>query len=70
MEPRQIFARNLRRLRVEKEFSQEGLGAACGLHRTEVGLLERGQRDPQLNTLVRLARGLAVPVGDLLEGIA
>lgn len=49
--------------------SQEQLGFEAKIHRTEIGFLERGDRDPQLKTLVRLAGGLDVPLADLLDGI-
>jgi transcriptional regulator with XRE-family HTH domain len=49
--------------------SQEDLSAACGMHSTEIGRLERGVREPRLSTIVRLARGLKVAPADLLEGI-
>lgn len=70
MEPQEQFAANLRRLRQEAGLSQEELGFAAAIHRTEVGLLERGDRDPQLKTLVKLARGLGVSLDALLAGIA
>jgi transcriptional regulator with XRE-family HTH domain len=63
------FASNLRHLRRDAGFSQEALAFACRLHRTEISLLERGERDPRLSTVVRLARGLQVPATALLEGI-
>jgi transcriptional regulator with XRE-family HTH domain len=63
------FARNLREQRVRVGLSQERLAYACNLHRTEISLLERGEREPRLSTIVRLARGLGVPPGALLEGI-
>ena len=69
MEPQEQFAANLRRLRAARGLSQEQLGFEAGLHRTEVGLLERGDRDPQLKTIVRLARGLGVAPADLLAGV-
>ncbi len=49
--------------------SQEALGFAARLHRTEVSLLERGERDPRLSTIVRLARALGVTPAELLDGI-
>jgi transcriptional regulator with XRE-family HTH domain len=54
------------------KLSQEALGDACEppLHRTEVGLLERAEREPRLSTLVRLSRALGVTLADLLEGVA
>ena len=63
------FAANLRRRREQAGLSQEALGFASKLHRTEVSLLERGERDPRLSTVVRLARGLGVSVGELLDGV-
>lgn len=70
MEPHEQFAANLRRLRKAAGLSQEQLGFAAGIHRTEVGFLERGERDPQLKTIVRLARGLDVDPTDLLHGVS
>ncbi len=61
--------RNLRAYREARGLSQEALGDACGLHRTEISPLERGGRDPRLSTIVRLARGLGVKPRDLLEGV-
>ncbi len=46
------------------------LGFAAGLHRTEVGILERGERKPRIDTLVKLASALEVTPEALLEGIA
>lgn len=69
MHPTEQFARNLRGHRERLGLSQEALGAACDLHRTEISLLERGQREPRLSTIVRLAHGLGLRPSDLLEGM-
>ena len=69
MDARRQFSANLRALRLARGLSQEALGAECDLHRTEISLLERAGRDPRLSTLVRLARGLGVPVGSLLAKV-
>ena len=69
MEPRQRFARNVRAERERRGLSQEALGHACGLHRTEISLLERAGRDPRLSTIVKVARALHVPPSFLLDGI-
>jgi transcriptional regulator with XRE-family HTH domain len=68
---RKQLASNLRRCRREAGLSQERLAELCDLHRTEIGLLERGKRSPRLETLVRLARalGLSSP-SELLDGIS
>ena len=39
------------------------------LHRTEIGLLERGARVPRIDTLIKVASALEVPPGELLQGI-
>jgi transcriptional regulator with XRE-family HTH domain len=64
------FAANLRRARKRADVSQETLGLQAGLHRTEVGLLERAERMPRIDTLVKLGGALGVPPADLLKGIA
>lgn len=69
MHPTEQFSRNLRSERRRLGLSQEALGALCDLHRTEISLLERGQREPRLSTIVRLARGLGIAPRDLLDGV-
>ncbi|MBF6620811.1 MAG: helix-turn-helix transcriptional regulator [Patulibacter sp.] len=69
VEPHQKFAENLRAVRADVGMSQETLGAQAGLHRTEVSLLERAERDPRLATIVKLARGLGVSLDELIDGI-
>jgi transcriptional regulator with XRE-family HTH domain len=63
------FAGNLRDARLRAGVSQERLGSLARLHRTEVSLLERGERDPRLSTIVRLARALDCTPSSLLEEI-
>ena len=69
VEAHQYFARNLRDQRQRRGLSQEALGYASGLHRTEISLLERAAREPRLSTIVRLAHGLKIPPAELLAGI-
>jgi len=66
---RKQFADNLRLQRVQAGLSQEALADRCGLHRTEISLLERCRRSPRLETIVILSRGLQLAPGLLLEGI-
>ena len=63
------LARNLRAARARAGLSQEALSSRARLHRTEISLLERGERDPRLSTIVRLAQAMGVPTCDLFEGI-
>jgi len=65
------FGENLRGVRRQAGISQEALGFRAGLHRTEVGLLERGERIPRIDTLMKLACALGVKVEcPLLDGIS
>ena len=64
-----LFAANLRRERLRAGLSQEALATASGLHRTELSLLERGDRDPRLSTIGRVARALGVPPSALVDGL-
>jgi len=63
------FAANLVKARERAGLSQEELGFRASLHRTEVGMLERGHRVPRIDTLVKLAGALGVPPDNLLDGI-
>jgi len=54
------FGEVLKELRKKKRLSQEELATDCGLDRTYISLLERGQRQPTLGTLFKLAEVLGV----------
>ncbi|HSS05181.1 MAG TPA: helix-turn-helix transcriptional regulator [Solirubrobacterales bacterium] len=70
MEVARRFGENLRRHRKAADISQEGLGLLCSLHRTEIGLLERGERTPRIDTLIKIASGLGIRIDcALLDGI-
>jgi len=63
------FGANLVHTRHEAGISQEELGWLASLHRTQIGILERGVRLPRIDTLAKLAGALDVPVERLMEGI-
>lgn len=63
------FAKNLRARRQQKGLSQERLAFRARMHRTEVSLLERGEREPRLTTLLKLGRALGCAPTALLDGI-
>jgi transcriptional regulator with XRE-family HTH domain len=58
---------NLREARLKLELTQEDVAARSGVHATEVSRIEAGKRDPQVSTLVKLAKAVEVPPGQLLE---
>ena len=61
------FGRQVRRLRHALGLSQEGLADRANIHRTYIGGIERGERNPTLTMIVRLAESLGVPPARLLE---
>lgn len=70
MELLERFGGNLLRIRQARRLSQESLAERAGIHRTQISLFETGQRQPLLETLIRLAGALEVPLSTLLDGIA
>ena len=62
-----ILSENLRRLRKDRGLSQEKLADRCGLHRTYIGSVERGERNVTLGSLEVIASSLGVSVPYLLS---
>ncbi|MEX0972057.1 MAG: helix-turn-helix transcriptional regulator [Solirubrobacterales bacterium] len=67
---RDRFAVNLYEARFAAGLSQLQLAERCGMHRTEVSLLERGGREPRLGTIIRLAGALEVAPSVLCGNMA
>ena len=63
------LGRNLRRQREKRGFTQEKLGELAELDPTYISGIERGIRNPSLLSLLRIAKGLGVPVADLCKGV-
>jgi len=55
----------VRELRMKKGLSQEGLALACGLDRTYIGGVERGERNISLINIKRIADALHVAVKEM-----
>lgn len=66
---RPAFGARVRKLRTGLGLSQEALAERAELHWTYVSGVERGVRNPGLNTVGRLARALEVTPADLLTGV-
>jgi len=66
--PRHLaFGRALREARSRAGLSQEGLAHAAGLDRTYVSGIERGERNPSLTNLFKLAEALNTTLSALIE---
>jgi transcriptional regulator with XRE-family HTH domain len=68
-DPRIIFGKRVRELRVERRLSQEKLAELADLHRNYVGGVERGERNVSLLNIVKLAHGLSVRPSKLVEPV-
>jgi transcriptional regulator with XRE-family HTH domain len=65
----QRFGARVRELRVAKGFSQESFAAHCGLDRTYVGGIERGERNLALRNIESLAKALDMTIAELMKGL-
>lgn len=63
------FGDRMRARREEMGLSQEDLAGRCGLHRTYVGSVERGERNVSLINIVRIADALDVDAGWLVRRV-
>src|SRR5687767_6353734 len=62
-----LFGARVRDRRLKLGLTQEGLAERCGLHWTYIGGLERGEKNPTLETLWKISLGLSTGLGDLFE---
>lgn len=63
------FGERVRARRTELGWSQERAAHECGVHWTYLGQVERGQRSPRLENLLKLAVGLRTTPGQLVDGL-
>jgi transcriptional regulator with XRE-family HTH domain len=64
-----VLGSRVRELRLKKGFSQESFADHCGLHRTYMGGIERGERNLTIQTILTVAKGLGMTISDLLSGV-
>lgn len=64
---RQVFAEKMRLARKYAGLSQEALADKCGLHRTYIGSVERGERNISIDNMELIAIALGCQVKDLLD---
>lgn len=63
------FGRNLKRLREERQLSQEQLAERAELDPTYISGIERGIRNPSVLSIVRVAKALKIDASGLFEGV-
>ena len=62
-----IIATNIKRERLAKNLSQEGLADISQFHRTYIGMIERSERNITIINLQKIANALGMEVYDLLK---
>jgi transcriptional regulator with XRE-family HTH domain len=69
LNPEEAFAQALRHARKAHNLSQEALGFESGYHRTYISMLERGQMNPSLRTVLSIAAALDIPAARLVGDV-
>lgn len=64
-----VFGKILRKYRIENQLSQEKLAYESNLDRTYISLLERGLRQPSLESLFKLSRALRIRPNEFVKRI-
>lgn len=68
-ETTRVFGERVRERRLELGLSQEAAAVRCGIHWTQLGKVERGQRSLRLETIVKIAAGLETVAGKLVNDL-
>jgi transcriptional regulator with XRE-family HTH domain len=68
-ELQKALGQRVRQLRLRKGYSQESFADHCGVHRTFMGTIERGETNLSLQNLARIAVGLGITLSKLFSGI-
>ena len=63
------FGALIRQLRMDSGLSQEEFADRCGLHRTYVGAIERGEKTVTIVTAEKLAKAFGLPLSKLFAAI-
>lgn len=69
MDGRKLVGRNLRRIRVSQDISQEQVAFDAGVDRSYLGGIERGAENPSVDTLEKIARVLDCKLRDFFDPV-
>ena len=61
------LGKRIKYYREQRGVSQEQLAFICNVHRTYIGMLERAERNPTIISIIKVAKGLNVPLEQLLN---
>ena len=65
----QSFGKRVRSLRISRGLTQETLARKANLHRTYIGMVERGEKNVTLLSMAKLAVALGVNLSNLVRGV-
>lgn len=63
------FGQRIRQLRKSRGLSQENLAFSAGVHRTYVGMIERGEKNITLSNIRKMADAFGISVSELLKDL-
>jgi transcriptional regulator with XRE-family HTH domain len=63
------LGQRIRELRLKQGYSQESFADHCGVHRTFMGTIERGESNLSFTNLVKVSEGLGITLSQLLSGL-
>lgn len=63
----QKFGKSIRKRRIERGLSQEKLAFLTNMHRTYIGSIERGERNPSLKNIEAIAKALDIDLSELFK---
>ncbi len=61
------FGKKVRAIRLSKKMSQEELAEIANVHRTYIGMIERGEKNITLKNIQKIANALEVQIGELMK---
>jgi len=63
------LGQRIRELRLKRGYSQEAFADICGVHRTFMGTIERGESNLSFSNLVKVSKALGITLSQLLSGL-
>lgn len=61
------IGKNIRKFRLSADISQESLSMSAGLNPSYIGILERGEKCPTIDTLYKICEALGISVCEILN---
>ena len=63
------FGQKIKKLRQDKKLSQEAFAEIVGVHRTYIGMIERGEKNITLENINKLAIAFNISLSELFKNL-